>query len=203
MSLHISLYDKRILNNPNIFDRRNSVVGIESTSLAPPCSQRKPAVACRTQTQPVLTFSCWVVHAFRRAADINFLVEVRLCVWAAAVSVGMTRCGPAPLFGGGRANRPHIGAQIHPCALLHQQVCPVPGIGRSTGAQTASVARFPLRISHRAPDCFRQISAALAKLTSLLSAFHHNHDLETSTPQESASRQKPRRWFSGWRGVCV
>lgn len=30
--------------------------------------------------KPKRTFSCWVVHAFWRAADINFFVEVRLVV---------------------------------------------------------------------------------------------------------------------------
>lgn len=169
-------------------------------SLSRPCNHRKPAVASGSQP----TFSCGVVHAFRRAADINFLVEVRLCVWAAAVFVGTI--SPVSLSGRRPANWPHFGAHIPPCALLHYQLRSVPGVGRSAGAQTAPVARLPLRFSCGAPDSSGQTGGALDKLTSLrqhhhlLSAFHHKHDFKKKCSQEPS---KPRRWFSGWRGVCV
>lgn len=153
------------------------------------------------------TFSCWVIHAFRRAAHINFLIEVRLVVWAAAVLAVTIRS--APLSRWRRAMRPHISAHIPPCALLRHQIRPVPVVRRRTGAKATPLAQLSFWFSHGAPDSFRQIRAVLATLTALrhhhhlLSAFHHKQELQNPlSSRDSASRQNPDDVIQDG-GVCA
>lgn len=117
--------------------------------------------------------------------------------------------GPVSLSGRSRANRPHIAAHIPPCALLHHQLSPVPGVGCRDGAQAAPVALLSLRFSHGAPGGFRTV---LAKLTSLgqhhhvLSAFHHKRDVggkKTRDPEMVRAVKTQAVFFSMYDCVYV